>query len=87
MSQLFVGLISGTSADAIDCALVNFHDADFELIEAHSHPFPEAVRLSVLALSSPGLDEINRCGQLDRQLGFLFAEGPQSLGPAAVFRA
>lgn len=79
MSQLFIGLMSGTSMDAIDCALVNFRDADFELVATHCSPYPPQTRQALLNLCSPGENEINRCGQLDREVGFLFAKACNSL--------
>lgn len=74
MTQLYIGLMSGTSMDSIDCALVNFVDNHFELIETHSIAYPESVRQQLQALSTPGSDDLNRLGQLDRQVGYLFAQ-------------
>ena len=39
--SLFIGLISGTSMDGIDAALVNLGDHSCEVIAVHAHPYPE----------------------------------------------
>jgi len=76
---LFVGLMSGTSVDAIDCALARCNDTTFELLATHEHGIPAGTREQVAALSHPGDDEINRMGALDRELGRLFAEATLAL--------
>lgn len=73
MSQLYIGLMSGTSMDAIDAALVELTDKSFRLLATHRASYPAGVRSALQALSVSGNDEINRCGQLDRQVGLLFA--------------
>lgn len=79
MSELYIGLMSGTSMDAIDCALVDFKDNRINLIATHSTGYSVEIREGLTALCSSGTDEINRYGQLDRQVGFLFAQGCNEL--------
>ena len=67
--------MSGTSIDAVDAVLVDLRcPQQPALLSSHSHPIPPALRTSIEALCQPGSDEINRMGQLDRQLGDLFSE-------------
>jgi len=79
---LFVGLMSGTSVDAIDCALVEI-DETVRLLHCCNHPIPQPLREGIAALSQPGRDEIERLGILDRQLGALFARAALELVAAA----
>lgn len=73
MSELYLGLMSGTSADGIDAALVDFSDTHPTLIATHYNPFPTELRQKIIALCTPGLDEINRLSELDILLGKEFA--------------
>lgn len=71
---LFVGLMSGTSVDAIDSALVQCGSNGATLVATHEHPIPAHFKGEIAALSHPGDNEIQRMGTLDRELGALFAE-------------
>lgn len=72
--EIYIGLMSGTSMDAIDAVVVNFSTALPELLATHKQPLNENLRSELLSLCKPGHDEINRMGKLDFQLGELFAE-------------
>ncbi len=75
--MLYIGLMSGTSVDAIDAALVRIPPGEngIELLAVHSHPFPPDIRRRILALTLPGAaDELEETGVLDTILGGLFAE-------------
>ena len=79
MSQLYVGLMSGTSADGIDATLI---EIDKQTITVRGHldtPHPPALKRSILALCQPGHNEIDQMGQLDQQLGKAFAEAANQL--------
>ncbi len=76
--RLLVGLMSGTSADGIDAALVR-QDGGLSLVAAHDEPLPTGIKSEILALSTPGDNEIVRLGTLDTQLGQLFATAVHQL--------
>lgn len=85
MSELYVGLMSGTSVDAIDAALVEIEADSVRLLASHSHAIPDAVRAAIICLCRPGPDEIIRLGMLDRTLGELFADATLTLlGKASI---
>lgn len=71
--RFYVGLMSGTSADAIDAVLVE-SGSSIDLIATHSSPLPNDIRERIHALCSSGHDEIDRMGCLDVELGREFAK-------------
>ena len=76
----YVGLMSGTSVDGIDAALVSISDDHhIQLLATQQHALPEEVRAQILALMAPGSGELDREGELDMCLGRLFAEATQAL--------
>lgn len=77
--QLFIGLMSGTSVDAIDTAVVSIQNGETTLVHCREHAIPEDLRQQISAISHPGENEIERMGRLDRELGRLFAEATLEL--------
>lgn len=82
-SGLFIGLISGTSMDAVDAALVELGPERVRLLASHSHPLPAALRADLTALCHPGgmadRDAIDLLGATDHCLGELFAAAASEL--------
>ena len=72
-AEFYIGLMSGTSVDSIDAALVEFSGDEVRLTAWHDEPIDAPTRAAILSLSAPGDDEIERVGALDRQLGHAFA--------------
>lgn len=85
---LFLGLISGTSADGIDVALVRFADdspeARCELLHGYTHVWDDGIRVRLVELGQGGesrsLDEI---GSLDVLVAQAFADAALQLLDAA----
>lgn len=72
--ELFIGLMSGTSLDAVDAALVEFLDNNkIKLIDTVSYLIPPELKQDILALCHPGYDGIQRLGIADIELGNAFA--------------
>ena len=79
MRQLYIGLISGTSIDCIDAALVDCTEDKPLLLAHHEHPIDLPTKQAIAALCLPGDNEIDRMGELDLQLGGLFADAAKQL--------
>lgn len=81
--RLCLGLISGTSADGIDAALVAITgggaDARVDLVAANSTPYPDDVRAELLALYDQPGDAIARLCSLNFLVGDLFADAAVAL--------
>lgn len=71
--QLYIGLMSGTSADAIDAVIVDLQSTP-QLLAQYTLPLPVKARQQIHALSLPSDNEIDRMGALDADLGKLFAQ-------------
>lgn len=71
--ELYIGIMSGTSADGIDTALVDFSDNDTKIIATQYIPYSSEIRLRITTLCQPGEDELNHLGELDVLLGKAFA--------------
>jgi anhydro-N-acetylmuramic acid kinase len=78
--SLFIGLMSGTSLDGADAALVEFSDnAAIKLLANHSLPYPDNLRQELIALHHSGENELERTAILGNQLATLYAEVVQGL--------
>jgi anhydro-N-acetylmuramic acid kinase len=87
-TQVFLGLISGTSADGIDAALVRFDDDGHhcELIHGRTYAWPEALRARLIALGQgAAIDSIDEVGTLDVRIGEHFADAALRLTVEAGF--
>ncbi len=77
--DLYIGLLSGTSIDSIDAAMLDFSSHKMTLLETHSEPIDADLRNQLIDLCSSGDNEIERLGVLDRQLGLMFAKSVNAL--------
>lgn len=77
-SALYIGLMSGTSLDAVDAVLVDFKNAP-QIIGSLNYPISPALRGRILELCHPGQDDLNKLGRADHELGQLFASSVEAL--------
>ena len=78
-SSLYIGLMSGTSADAVDAVLVDFEPTQPNLLATHTLPLEPSARAAIHNLAHPGMNEIDRMGALDHELGRTFARAVNEL--------
>ncbi|WP_109124734.1 anhydro-N-acetylmuramic acid kinase [Dyella sp. C11] len=79
-SALYLGLISGTSADGIDVALVRFDENTPQLVDALTHPWPDELRARILAVAQDETRlDLDAYGRLDVAIGQCFADAAQRL--------
>ena len=87
MASLFIGLMSGTSLDGADAALVRFEPSLHRTLAFATVPFPDNLRERILALCEPGSDSLELEGRVSLELAALYARAvDQVVVEAAVAR-
>ena len=78
-----IGLMSGTSVDGVDAALVEIRghglETQAELLAFHSHPFEEAVRDRIFNLFQPETSRVDELCQMNFLIGTIFADAALSV--------
>lgn len=75
----FIGLMSGTSMDGIDAALVKFSDTGIHLEATHQHSWPAPLEQHLRALARSPHVSLHSFGQADSACGEQFAMATLSL--------
>ena len=86
MNDLYIGLISGTSMDAIDAALVDC-SATPKLKATHSVTLPDQLKQTLWQLITATTLNKKTLYDTDRQLGYLFAQATNELLKKTTFTA
>ena len=74
MTELFIGLMSGTSLDGVDGVLADFSGDRMRVMAHHALPFPAALRADFLGLNTSGTDELHRSALAANALARLYAD-------------
>lgn len=73
MSDLYIGLMSGTSLDGADGVLADFSGGKLQVIAAVSESFSDSFRAELLALNSPTDNELHRSAMAGNALARVYA--------------
>ena len=79
MAPLYIGLMSGTSLDGADAALVEFGSAAHRTLAFATVPFPDGLRERILLLCEPGRDSLELEGSVSIELAELYARAVEDV--------
>ena len=79
MPEYFIGLMSGTSMDAVDAALVEFDGHTPVLRHHHNITIPNGLRGRLIAVAQGENTTLDHVSELDVRLGHLFADAALAL--------
>ena len=89
-SRLVVGMMSGTSVDGVDAALVRIGTRDGEMnveqLAFQNKPFPPAVREKIFELFDPEKATVRKIGYMNFLLGEIYAQAAREVARAAGVR-
>ncbi|SFV53008.1 Anhydro-N-acetylmuramic acid kinase [hydrothermal vent metagenome] len=77
-SELYIGLMSGTSLDGVDVVLCSIDESSCELLTSVEHPFDEALKEDIVEAVN-GATTLQKVGEIDHRLAILFAKAVQNL--------
>ncbi len=72
--ELYIGVMSGTSMDGVDTALVSIEGTNITLLAHDEFPMPSELKERLLKVCIGQKTDLIAIGELDHQLGHLFAD-------------
>ena len=77
--MLYIGLMSGTSLDGVDAVLVDLGNSQRQVLSYCSAPFSAELKAELLALNTPGNNELHRAALAGNALARVYASQVQTL--------
>ena len=91
MSEIYLGLMSGTSLDAVDAVAVRFDDRFDDhrpvLLASHTVAWPIGLKAKIQQLCFPGDDEIRLLAEVEPAIAQLYAQAVKTLLANAALSA
>lgn len=87
MTDLYIGLMSGTSLDGADGVLVDFSGGALRVVAAATEPFSTPFRAELLALNAPTHNELHRAAVAGNQIAAVYAKVVSALLAQANIQA
>ena len=78
-SQLYIGIMSGSSADGVDCALVDLSNNDIKNVANHYVSFPSDIREKIVKLANFKDDSLHNIAKLNVKITRLYADAVRQL--------
>ncbi|MDH3266026.1 MAG: anhydro-N-acetylmuramic acid kinase [Gammaproteobacteria bacterium] len=80
MGDIYIGLISGTSMDGIDAALVSIEKSSLDVLQTHQHDYPAELRRQLTAAKlDASIRTLDDVADLHRQVGECFRDAANQL--------
>lgn len=79
MKKLYIGLMSGTSMDAVDAALVDFSNVQPKLLATYKSPLPNSLREELTQLYSTDTINIVKFAELDQKIALISVEAVKKI--------
>ena len=78
-SELFIGLMSGTSLDGVDAVILEISNHHNQILQTAFLPYPVELRDQLLALHHPAHDELHQTALVANQLSGLYANAVKAV--------
>ncbi|PSW16922.1 anhydro-N-acetylmuramic acid kinase [Photobacterium sanctipauli] len=85
--ELYIGVMSGTSMDGVDTALVEMVNGKITLLASADYPIPDQLKQRLLNICIGQDTNLVEIGQLDHQLGHLYADAVNHLLAQSGYKA
>lgn len=86
-TELYIGLMSGTSIDGVDAVLVAITGEQCQLLAQHLEPMPAQLTQQLHQLCKPSNDEITQLALIEQPLAKLFADACHHLLAKTPYQA